>query len=530
MPVDKFLALSRQKQIAERKRAQQQAAASGKARAGGTEGQQLIIPEASQRVESQTSQSPASTEPAVTQDTPSGTDGGSIRRPLWKALGLQNPNTPQRTLGEALGVGPVSPEVAATPSTNPIIGLPINQPPTPAPPLLDPDTARVSKQLAQGMEPISQAGVVPLDPNKPLVSQELIDRLAELAGQAGEMVPARETMWKQSRGVTVSLPKQEHSFRRIKDGRNLLGGKNDYVYYGNSRDRGTFAKYPGISKRYNTNPNTNETMARLAIPISGDVDAFILKTFGSDPHMTRLSKAIMTNGNSGLGYIDFLLQNIQESFSEKAQISETVGDNYVAFFFGSAPPVFVFSGQLLNTFQDEWRTSMHLLYQNLLRGTKLARNKQLVSIYYDQIIANGYIMSHNQNYAAEMQMASSFSFQMLIKSITFFRLPLTLPTMPSKLPRNISFQNVFGMEREAIRRSTRTVGVVNAESAPSKVEPEIKPEITPAGPQKGTEAYRQAYRQLIRQSHRRHDTTPFSPAEQQKRKEVYRLPVIDLSE
>jgi len=343
-----------------------------------------------------------------------------------------------------------------------------------------------------------------------------------------EQIPARETMWKQSRGVTVSLPKQEHSFRRIKDGRNLLGGENDYVYYGNSRDRGTFAKYPGISKRYNTNPNTNETMARLAIPISGDVDAFILKTFGSDPHMTRLSKAIMTNGNSGLGYIDFLLQNIQESFSEKAQISETVGDNYVAFFFGSAPPVFVFSGQLLNTFQDEWRTSMHLLYQNLLRGTKLARNKQLVSIYYDQIIANGYIMSHNQNYAAEMQMASSFSFQMLIKSITFFRLPLTLPTMPSKLPRNISFQNVFGMEREAIRRSTRTVGVVNAESAPSKVEPEIKPEITPAGPQKGTEAYRQAYRQLIRQSHRRHDTTPFSPAEQQKRKEVYRLPVLEI--
>jgi hypothetical protein len=90
-------------------------------------------------------------------------------------------------------------------------------------------------------------------------------------------------------------------------------------------------------------------------------------------------------------------------------------------------------------------------------------------------------------------MASSFSFQMLIKSITFFRLPKTVPTFPDKLPKRTRFQTFAGLQREAIRRSTRTVGVVNAEGIPAKGAPAPPAEsLTPLEAKKKLELYREA--------------------------------------
>src|SRR5512147_14599 len=49
-----------------------------------------------------------------------------------------------------------------------------------------------------------------------------------------------------ARWMQTRVAEQKHSFRDIRDGFDLLGGTSGYVYTGNSRDRGTFAAYPGV--------------------------------------------------------------------------------------------------------------------------------------------------------------------------------------------------------------------------------------------------------------------------------------------
>jgi len=286
-----------------------------------------------------------------------------------------------------------------------------------------------------------------------------------------EMIPAQESMWRPATKVNANLSmrikgtRPTGSYAQLKESNNLVGGWQDFL--GNSAPRGVFANYAGTTRKFNSHPQTTQTMARLAIPISGDPYDFITKS-GLGATLGPLANSIIIQGNSGLGYIDFLLQNIQESFSEKVQVSDTIGDNYAAFFFGMSPPTFSFAGQFLNTYQDDWRAAFHLLYRNLLRGTMLARRNLILSLYYDNIIITGYMLNHNQQYTAEMQMASNFSFNMLVKNMTIFRLPGTMPTQADRLPSDIGFKTFAGVQRAAIQRTSRVVNVVATETLPVK--------------------------------------------------------------
>lgn len=254
------------------------------------------------------------------------------------------------------------------------------------------------------------------------------------------------------------------TFSETKTWTDLTGGNEDFGL-GPGKIRGVFAKYPATTRKFDPNPAHVQTMARLAIPVPNPqkfiTDNQLNATLGD------LASKVIIQGNStasGLGYIDFLLQNVSETFSEKVQISDTIGDNYVAFFFGAAPPTFSFSGQFLNTFQDDWRMAFHILYQKLLRGTRLARYNQLVTLNYDNITVSGYLLNHMQNFSAEMQMASSFSFQLLVKSILFQRLPgtqatITTPASSAKLGEGASpLPTIPGLTLAPVSRSTRVVG------------------------------------------------------------------------
>jgi hypothetical protein len=257
-------------------------------------------------------------------------------------------------------------------------------------------------------------------------------------------------------------------YQQIETFDDLIGGYTSYAGGAYEKDHGVFTSYPGTTRKFNANPGTNQTMARMAIPMPSDKREKFIADGGFKNKLGDLAQQIITSDGSGSGYIDFLLQSISESFSEKVQISDTIGDNYAAFFFGMAPPTFTFSGQLLNTYQDDWRMAFHLLYQHLLRASKLARYNKMVSLFYDNIIVNGYMLNHSQNFSAEMQMASTFSFNLLVKSISFFRLPKTLPTR-SDLLGNLGFKTIAGLQRSAVQSSTRTIGEPSyAESGPSK--------------------------------------------------------------
>jgi hypothetical protein len=196
-----------------------------------------------------------------------------------------------------------------------------------------------------------------------------------------------------------------------------------------ANQRGVFGEHPAMTPKYAQNRGLRdaefrETLARMFLSIADTGDANKQTFLDTLPTGAVRDIGSVLTGNAGNGgYIDFLLSNIQESFQEKVQVNEVLSDNYVAFFFGQSAPTFNFSGFLINSYQDDHRTGMHLAYQNLIRGTQLARRNALVRIRYDSVIVSGALLNLQQSISAENELAIPFSFQLLVKSFFVFEAP-----------------------------------------------------------------------------------------------------------
>ena len=122
---------------------------------------------------------------------------------------------------------------------------------------------------------------------------------------------------------------------------------------------------------------------------------------------------------AGSGYIEFFLQSIDEAFEERFQIVETLGDKYAVFGIGSKPRIFNFSGALVNSKENEWRINFILMFERYLSISKLARFpsskvKNVVVLSYDSLILEGAILNLRTNLQASNELATAFSFSMLI--------------------------------------------------------------------------------------------------------------------
>tara|TARA_Y100000034_G_C6908325_1_gene422250 strand:- start:5999 stop:7018 length:1020 start_codon:yes stop_codon:yes gene_type:complete len=117
------------------------------------------------------------------------------------------------------------------------------------------------------------------------------------------------------------------------------------------------------------------------------------------------------------GYVGFLLSQVQEVHREKLQVIPLNGDNYAAYFPGAEPSVYSFSGFLMNTRQDEWRVLMHLLYQKVLRGSRVASHRHLVQIAYDSFVVTGVLINLTQIMNSNLETAVEFKFDMLVKHV-----------------------------------------------------------------------------------------------------------------
>lgn len=234
----------------------------------------------------------------------------------------------------------------------------------------------------------------------------------------------------------------------------LLGGDTSLIPSGALTARkGVFATYPATTPKYATNNDSDwglATMARLLVPVENSV-AFtnFVATFSS-PEARKLAQALASYSNKrgGIGYIDFLLGSAQESWQEKVQIVDVLSDNYVAYFFGSQPPVFTYTGTLLNSKQDDWRAAFTILYNDIIRGTQLARRRRSVTLAYDKMAVTGALVSFGQTLTAEMQLASQFQFQLLVKRIDVFRTINSKPTAASRTPLN--FVNVSNLATQDV--------------------------------------------------------------------------------
>lgn len=206
------------------------------------------------------------------------------------------------------------------------------------------------------------------------------------------------------------------------------------------RQQGIFADQPLSTPKYARNVSGGSardaefrnTMARLYISLadaSPTTQAAYLASLSEEAK--PLAQVLLGNNSQGAaGYIDFILSQAVETTQEVVQVEKVVGDDYVAFFFGQAPATFQYSGYLLNTMQDDQRSGFALAYNEILRGTQLARHGALARLRYDSVIVSGTLTTHQQTIVAENEMAVQFSFSFLVKEYFIVANPLFQRTSP----------------------------------------------------------------------------------------------------
>ena len=112
-------------------------------------------------------------------------------------------------------------------------------------------------------------------------------------------------------------------------------------------------------------------------------------------------------------YTKFFLDSVQEAEQEKVQIVETFSD-YYSFFFGKKPPVYNFSGYLLNFINYNWLNEFMYLYENFWRGTKAVERNARIFLTYNYQQVQGYIINVNTNIQAATDKGAPFSLSILV--------------------------------------------------------------------------------------------------------------------
>lgn len=135
---------------------------------------------------------------------------------------------------------------------------------------------------------------------------------------------------------------------------------------------------------------------------------------GAQDSHVRANQTFATNG-----YLDFFISQASMPLQEKVDIKDTLADNYVAFFFGQQPPVWSFTGWLLNTVQDDQTTNFLRLYLEILRGTQLARRQKIINLKIDSYVITGAMIGVSFTLNAASEIYVPFAFQLLVKRIDF---------------------------------------------------------------------------------------------------------------
>lgn len=175
-----------------------------------------------------------------------------------------------------------------------------------------------------------------------------------------------------------------------------------------------------------------DTMARMFIKVPPKTyEKFIASL--SDPDTQMIARYLTGDDvkQGGTGYLDFFLAAANHQFSEKYQVTEVLSDNYVAFFFGHAAPIFQYQGYLMNTYQDDWTMRMFRIFRDLGRGTQLAKRGQLLRLRYDSMIVSGAMTDFRWTLTAGQETYCEFSFGLLVKSVSIIYGGLTTPTKVS---------------------------------------------------------------------------------------------------
>src|SRR5690606_35753783 len=109
----------------------------------------------------------------------------------------------------------------------------------------------------------------------------------------------------------------------------------------------------------------------------------------------------------------FFLESVQENREEKVQVIDTFGQ-WIAFFFGSRPEVYTYSGTLLNARNHDWKNEFQENYEHFLRGSKAVEYSATILLQYDDVLVEGYMLNCSISLNGGMHNAVPFQFNMLV--------------------------------------------------------------------------------------------------------------------
>lgn len=195
--------------------------------------------------------------------------------------------------------------------------------------------------------------------------------------------------------------------------------------------KGVYAEHPASSPKYHTG-NTSKAVgqqARMFIEVNSPAAyAEYVNSIQGNKRAQELARVLAAgrtsdkrtaNATPGLGYVDFLLTQFGEQRQELSQVTDVLADAYVHYVFGQTAPRVSLSGWVLNTKQDNWYDAFHILYDELIRGTKLATRNQILIVRVDTRLYFCTPIANSMQLSAEMEMAGQFSLQVVVKRITF---------------------------------------------------------------------------------------------------------------
>lgn len=112
-------------------------------------------------------------------------------------------------------------------------------------------------------------------------------------------------------------------------------------------------------------------------------------------------------------FTKFMLQSVQEAHVERHQVVETFGE-FFTFFYGERPPIYNFSGTMVNSKIHNWLSDFMFYYENFLRGTRAVENNATIVLTYGGRQIEGFILNTSNNTQAVTDKGVGITFQVLV--------------------------------------------------------------------------------------------------------------------
>lgn len=224
-------------------------------------------------------------------------------------------------------------------------------------------------------------------------------------------------------------------------GRNILAPEA----FPNEVEGRFFSSFPAATPKFalNAGPRRSEfteTMARLIIDVPPAQMTALLRSLPGDTAaaaQTLLYAGNVTtlrDGNAqGAGYFDFMLTQVTMQQMEREQAIDTLTDNTIIYYSGQSSPILSCSGYLYNTYQDDQVVWFHLLYNDILRGTQLARRNLVCRFRYDSFFITGYLSNFVLNTIGDSKNYAQFSYTFRVKQIQIATPIIYNPTLTQSL-------------------------------------------------------------------------------------------------